>query len=297
MLVQTAWLNERTVQQRNALLVLLGTHRVLAQRVWKRLLASRAPRDGIAMAQGRRAQSVQRARLTTIATPRRHAKTACQGRLLPKMADLAVMDAQLVRLDDMPLRVVPLALNVLLVRLIMTRTLLRPARIAWPAKLHPLLVGMATASIVLRANTLQRERPRASIVFQALSMKMRIRQRNARNALLVRSPTHQGRARQMAAQHAQSGDMQQQAQRPASAVLRARSITMVTRLLHASFVQLGHTRMVQTLTPSALNAAQARQIRTRILQPYAPHAITGNTPPAAERSAQTVPSESTTTIW
>lgn len=213
------------------------------------------------------------------------------------MADLAVTDAQLARLDDMLLQVVTLALNVLLVRLITTRPLLRPVRIAWPAKSHPLLVGMGTASNALQANTLQRERPRASIVFQALSMKMRIQQRNAQIALLVRSPTHQGRARQVAAQHAQLGDMQQQAQRPASAVLPARSITMATRLLHASFVQLGHTRMVQTLTPSALNADQARQIQIRILQPYAPHASTGNTPPAAERSAQTVQLESTTMIW
>ena len=62
MQVQTAWLNERTVQQRNALPALLGTHRVLAQRAWKQLLASRAQRDGTAMAQGRRAHSVQRAR-------------------------------------------------------------------------------------------------------------------------------------------------------------------------------------------------------------------------------------------
>lgn len=119
-------------------------------------------------------------------------------------------------------------------------------------------------------------------------------QLNAQIALLVGSPLMQGLL--AAAQVVQLGLMQQQAQRPASTALRANSIMMVTRLLNASLVPLGHTRMVQTPTLSALHVLQARQIRIPIQVPYVSHALTGNMLLAAERRAKTVLPASTTTI-
>lgn len=215
--------------------------------------------------------------------------------MLPRRAGLGAMVVQIAPLENMLLQVVSLALHVLPVRLIMTRMLLRLARIVPPAKLQVQPVRLETASLALRANTLQRERLRASPVSLALSMETAARQLNARIALLVRSPQPQGLL--AAARFVQLGNMQQQAQRPASIALRVSWMMMVTRLLNASPAQLGHTRMVQTPTLGALHALQVRQIRIPIHLPYVSRVITGNMLLAAERCAKTVQPESTTTIW